>query len=109
MSKRQEERGRVDIDGWAVQTERDTRCAKVQHRARAITAAAVCGLTQMDRSTASNSDEEIRVLPRIEEHPLPLQTQTCISEEVNIFSNMAFIHFCYLQKVEYKDRYKAVT
>lgn len=63
MSKRQEERGRVDIDGWAVQTERDTRCAKVQHRARAITAAAVCGLTQMDRSTASNSHEEIRALP----------------------------------------------
>lgn len=70
----------MDIDGWAVQMERDMRRAKVQHRAQTITAAPVCGLTQMDHSTASNSHEEIRALPRMKEHPLPLQTQTCISE-----------------------------
>jgi len=32
VSKKQKERERVDIDGWAVQMERDERRAKVQHR-----------------------------------------------------------------------------
>lgn len=41
VRKRQKERGRVDVDGWAVQMERDMRRAKVQHRAQTIIAAPV--------------------------------------------------------------------
>lgn len=41
VRKRQKERGRVDVDGWAVQMEWDMRRAKVQHRAQTITAALV--------------------------------------------------------------------
>lgn len=91
MSRGQEERGRVDIDGWAVQMERDMRRAKVQHGAQTITAAPVCGLTQMDRSTASNSHEEERALPRIKGGSASITAPDLHFRKVNIFSIMAFI------------------